>query len=196
MIDKKYKKGSLSFLFILRCEFFSVIINHYLKDKLNQKMKTSEQQAIDKFLALPPINHRGACACIGAQFIKGFVITEEPYNIELKNPEQRSKFVIQVHKYFNITLKEAKEKVDSHKVDFDNPFIAKKFNEELGEAGIETEVIKKPTGLYPDCHCRMRNIIEVDGSYYKVKENKSNTEMHYNVYFLGKVGGPYLKIDD
>lgn len=158
-------------------------------------MESLQKKAIEKYLEKPKRQYsNGGCACMGPQMIKGFTLVENPYNIELKNNENRSKFIIKVHKRFDITMAQAKEMVDSKKVGFDNPYICKDFQDQLEKQGISTEVIKKPTGEYPECSCRMDNIVEVEGHFYKVKEEKSIMGIDYQAYLLGKIGGPYVNV--
>lgn len=49
------------------------------------------------------------------------------------------------------------------------------------------------TFLEPYCGCSMFNVVEVDGSYYEVKENRSVDGITHEVILLGKIGGPYKK---
>lgn len=156
-------------------------------------MTPQEQQAIDIFLAKPKSEYRsGGCACMGRSMIAGFEVKEQPYSLEVKDNTQRSKFIIQVHKRFDVSMAQAKEMVDNKNVGFDNSYICKNFKEDLDEAGIKTEVVKKPSGEYPECSCRMDNVVEVEGVYYRIEKDKNN---QLKAVILGPVGGPYQNLD-
>lgn len=155
-------------------------------------MDTLEQQAIQKYLEKSEKDRTPRpCCCVGPRPIIGFVKKQEPYNVQVKDESQRSKFIIQVHKFFKISLTEAKQKVDSLRVEFEDMPMCVWFQSEVSQAGIETKVIELPSGLYPFCGCRMHRVVEIEDSFYKVIENNSQ----YKAYLLGKVGGPYIEHD-
>lgn len=156
-------------------------------------MTPQEQQAIEMYLAKPQRKYsNGGCACMGRSSIPGFEVKEHPYSLEVKDNSQRSKFIIQVHKRFDVSMAQAKDMVDKKNVGFDNPYICKNFKEYLDEVGIHTEIIKKPCGEYPDCGCRMDKVVEVDNTYYRIETDNEN---QYKAVMLGPVGGPYQNVD-
>lgn len=155
-------------------------------------MDTLEQLAIKKYLAKSEKERTpGPCCCVGPRSIIGFIKKQEPYNVQVKNESHRTKFIIQVHKFFKISLTEAKQKVDSFRVEFEDIHMCSWFQRELAEALIETKVIEFPSGLYPFCGCRMHRVVEIEDNFYKVIENNSQ----HKAYLLGKVGGPYIEHD-
>lgn len=153
---------------------------------------TIEQRAIREFLA-KPVSYGGACACMGPREIPNFELKEDPYVVKLLNEEHRTNYILFVKKYFNISMGESKEKVDENNVGFDNPYICEDFVKQAKVNGIDVEIKYNPTGLEPYCGCSMFNVVEVDGSYYEVKENRSVDGITHEVILLGKIGGPYKK---
>lgn len=156
-------------------------------------MNSQEQKAVEVYLAKPQKQYsRGGCACMGRRVIPGFEVKENPYNLELEDNSQRTKFIIQVHKIFDVSMAEAKNMVDNKNVGFDNPYICKRVKEDLEQIGIMTDFVKKPCGEYPDCSCRMDKVVEVEGIYYRIEKDNVN---QYKAVELGPVGGPYKNVD-
>lgn len=155
-------------------------------------MESLQKKAIEKYLAKPKKQYsNGGCACMGRSMITGFEVKELPYSLELQDNSQRSKFIIQVHKRFGVSMAQAKDMVDNKNVGFDNPYICKDYKEQLEDSGITTQIVKKPSGEYPDCSCRMDEVVEVEKIYYRIE--KENNQL--KAVMLGPVGGPYQNVD-
>lgn len=158
-------------------------------------MTNKKEQAVAKFLAEPKITYGdGGCCCMGKQKINGFDKKEYTYIVTIKDVSQRAKFILFVHKEITNSLSEAKEKVDLNKVGFDNIYSCNFFQKNLQNLNIETEITENPSGLNPECPCAMRNVMEVEGDFYKVIENRSADEITHEAVFLGHIGGPYVCI--
>lgn len=156
-------------------------------------MTPQEHKAIEIYLAKPKSEYgSGGCACMGRRLIPGFEVKENPYSLELEDNSKRSKFIIQVHKRFGVSMAEAKQYVDNKNVGFDNPYICKNFKEDLEQVGITTKIIKKPCGEYPDCSCRMDYVVEVENNYYRIEKDEKE---QLKAVLLGPVGGPYQNVD-
>lgn len=153
-------------------------------------MEQLKQKAIQQYLA-KPASSGYACGCMGPQPIYDFKKEKSAYEVELVNKEQRMSFIINVHKSFNLSLEDAKKKVDNKDVGFDNPYSCKSFKEKCQNEGFETKVIKNPSGLYPECPCGMRNVEEVEGFFIKVNEIRTTEGIKLDAILLGPVGGPY-----
>lgn len=155
-------------------------------------MTPQEQQAIDIYLAKPKREYsNGGCACMGRSNIPGFEVKENPYSLEVKDNNQRSKFIIQVHKRFDVSMAQAKGMVDEKNVGFDNPYICQNFKKDLEQIGIVTDFVKKPCGEYPECSCHMDAVVEVENIYYRIEKDEKN---ELKAVILGPVGGPYQNV--
>lgn len=157
-------------------------------------MEKLKKKAIQQYLA-KPARVGYACGCMGPQPIHQFKKEKSAYEIELVNKEQRMSFIMKVHKSLNLSLEEAKKKVDGNNLGFDNTYSCESFKEKCEREGIEIQVIKNPNGLYPECPCGMRNVEEVDGFFIKVNEVRSPEGINLEAIFLGPVGGPYIEQD-
>lgn len=154
---------------------------------------TPEQLAIRQYLE-KPLSGAYACGCVGRQPIE-----DEPgsaFNFELKiksyPPEVRKEVIQAIRRCSGLGLIESKLKLDNgDSFNFDDKYYCAKFKNELEYMGVQCEVIENKPLMYPYCPCAMRNVMEVEGNFYEVVENRSAEGVTHDAYLIGPIGGPY-----
>lgn len=154
---------------------------------------TPEELAIRQYLS-KPLSGGYACGCVGTQPIKND--DEIALNFELKiksyDNNKRKEVIQAIRQYTGLPLIESREHLDQKNVfGFEDQHYCSQLKNQLEAVGVQCEVIKNEVLLYPYCPCAMQKVMEVEGNFYEVTENRSPDGVTHKAQLLGPVGGPY-----
>lgn len=159
---------------------------------------TPEELAIRQYLS-KPLQGGYPCGCVGRQPIIND--DETPLNAELKiksyDNDKRKEVIQIIRQHTGLPLIECRDQLDSKSAfGFEDKHYCSQLKNKLDTIGVECEAIVHAQLLYPYCPCSMRNVMEVEGHFYEVIENRCPDGITHKAQLLGPVGGPYNLLHD
>jgi ribosomal protein L7/L12 len=148
----------------------------------------SEQckQAIRLYLSMPA-PYYDACCCMGKMPITQE--TAEPYTIKLVAGFHKVNAIKVIRTELNASLKTAL-RILAAPLEFKVYEDAKHLLDRFIAAGVKAE-LNKTKQYYPVCPCKMQEVVELDGRFYKITEHRSPDGITHTADDIGPIGGPY-----